>query len=132
MSEFVNLPNLRYFYCHNQFTDGAPGISGEIPDFSSCPRMYYLIMYNNSFTSYKTGSFESLPQLKYIDISNNNLSSQALEQIIIDLYQNYTDTPRGGVTVNVKNSMISGATLPEETLELIILLRAKGWTVILQ
>ena len=132
LSEFVNLPNLRYFYCHNQFTDGAPGISGEIPDFSSCPRMYYLIMYNNSFTSYKTGSFESLPRLKYLDISNNNLSSQALEQIIIDLYQNYTDTPRGGVTVNVKNSMISGATLPEETLELIILLRAKGWTVILQ
>ena len=132
LSEFVNLPNLRYFYCHNQFTDGAPGISGEIPDFSSCPRMYYLIMYNNSFTSYKTGSFESLPQLKYLDISNNNLSSQALEQIIIDLYQNYTDTPRGGVTINVKNSMISGATLPEETLELIVLLRAKGWTVILQ
>ena len=132
LNEFVNLPNLRYFYCHNQFTDGAPGISGEIPDFSSCPRMYYLIMYNNSFTSYKTGSFESLPQLKYLDISNNNLSSQALEQIIIDLYQNYTDTPRGGVTVNVKNSMISGATLPEETLELIVLLRAKGWTVILQ
>ena len=132
LNEFVNLPNLRYFYCHNQFTDGAPGISGEIPDFSSCPRMYYLIMYNNSFTSYKTGAFESLPRLKYLDISNNNLSSQALEQIIIDLYQNYTDTPRGGVTVNVKNSMISGATLPEETLELIILLRAKGWTVILQ
>ena len=132
LNEFVNLPNLKYFYCHNQFTDGAPGISGEIPDFSSCPRMYYLIMYNNSFTSYKTGAFESLPRLKYLDISNNNLSSQALEQIIIDLYQNYTDTPRGGVTVNVKNSMISGATLPEETLELIILLRAKGWTVILQ
>ena len=132
LSEFVNLPNLRYFYCHNQFTDGAPGISGEIPDFSSCPRMYYLIMYNNSFTSYKTGSFESLPRLKYLDISNNNLSSQALEQIITDLYKNYTDTPRGGVTVNVKNSMISGATLPEETLELIVLLRAKGWTVILQ
>ena len=132
LSEFTNLPNLRYFYCHNQFTDGSSGISGEIPDFSSCPRMYYLIMYNNSFTSYKTGSFESLARLKYLDISNNNLSSQALEQIITDLYQNYTDTPRGGVTVNVKNSMISGATLPEETLELIVLLRAKGWTVILQ
>ena len=29
LSEFVNLPNLRYFYCHNQFTDGAP----------SCPRL---------------------------------------------------------------------------------------------
>ena len=132
LSEFSNLPNLRYFYCHNQFTDGAPGISGEIPDFSSCPRMYYLIMYNNSFTSYKTGAFESLYQLKYLDISNNELSSQALEQIIEDLYSNYTTTPRGGVTINVRNAMVSGADLPDPTLDLIILLRAATWTVILQ
>ena len=89
-------------------------------------------MYNNAFTSYDTGSFESLYQLKYLDISNNELSSQALEQIIEDLYSNYTTTPRGNVTVNIRNAMVSGATLPEETLELIILLRAKGWTVILQ
>ena len=88
--------------------------------------------YNNSFTSYDTGSFESLYQLKYLDISNNELSSQALEQIIEDLYSNYTTTPRGGVTVNIKNSMTSGATLPETSLETIVLLRAKGWTVILQ
>ena len=132
LSEFSNLPNLRYFYCHNQFTDGASGISGEIPDFSGCPRMYYLIMYNNSFTSYKTGAFESLYQLKYLDISNNSLSSQALEQIVDDLYSNYTTTPRGGVTVNLKNAMQTGASLPETALETIILLRAQGWTVILQ
>ena len=132
LSEFSNLPNLRYFYCHNQFTDGASGISGEIPDFSSCPRMYYLVMYNNSFTSYKTGAFESLYQLKYLDISNNELSSQALEQIIEDLYSNYTTTPRGNVTVNIKNAMVSGADLPDPTLEKIVLLRAKTWTVILQ
>ena len=132
LSEFSNLPNLRYFYCHNQFTDGAPGISGQIPDFSSCPRMYYLIMYNNSFTSYKTGAFKSLYQLKYLDISNNSLSSQALEQMIDDLYSNYTTTPRGGVTVNIKNAMVSGATLPETALDIIVLLRAQGWTVILQ
>ena len=132
LSEFSNLPNLRYFYCHNQFTDGASGISGEIPDFSGCPRMYYLIMYNNSFTSYKTGAFESLYQLKYLDISNNSLSSQALEQIVDDLYSNYTTTPRGGVTINLKNAMQTGASLPETALETIILLRAQGWTVILQ
>ena len=132
LSEFSNLPNLRYFYCHNQFTDGASGISGEIPDFSSCPRMYYLIMYNNAFTSYKTGAFSSLYQLKYLDISNNSLSAQALEQIVDDLYSNYTTTPRGGVTVNLKNAMQTGASLPETALETIILLRAQGWTVILQ
>ena len=132
LSEFSNLPNLRYFYCHNQFTDGASGISGEIPDFSSCPRMYYLIMYNNAFTSYKTGAFASLYQLKYLDISNNSLSAQALEQIVDDLYTNYTTTPRSGVTINLKNAMQTGASLPETSLETIVLLRAQGWTVILQ
>ena len=94
--------------------------------------MYYLTLYNNSFTSYKSGSFESLYQLKYLDISNNQLSSTALEQIIEDLYTNYTTTPRGGVTVNVKNALTSGATLPETTLDIIVLLRAQSWTIILQ
>ena len=132
LREFENLQNLRYFYCHNQFTDGSTGISGEIPDFTGCPRMYYLIMYNNAFTSYKSGSFILLPQLKYLDISNNSLSSQALEKIIEDLFKNYTNAERSGVTVNLKNSMVSGASLPDESLEIIVILRSKGWTVILQ
>ena len=132
LSEFVNLPNLRYFYCHNQFTDGAPGISGQIPDFTSCPRMYYLVMYNNNFSSYKKGSFESLAQLKYLDISNNNLQTTSVEQIVEDLYTNYTNAPRGGVTVNLKNSLKSGATFSEDTLDTIILLQAQSWTVIIQ
>ena len=63
---------------------------------------------------------------------NNSLSAQALEQAVEDLYSNYTTTPRGAVTVNLKNSMITGASLPETTLDTIILLRASGWTVILQ
>ena len=132
LSEFENLPNLRYFYCHNQRT-GVPGsgISGEIPSFKSCPNLYYLIMYNNAFTGYKAESFTKLSQLKYLDLSNNNLSAQALEQMITDLYQNYKDFPRSGVTVNVKNAMASGATLSEESLELVVLLRGKGWTIIL-
>ena len=73
-----------------------------------------------------------MKQLKYLDLSNNSLSAQALEQAVEDLYTNYTTTPRGGVTVNLKNSMVTGASLPETTLDTIILLRASGWTVILQ
>jgi len=55
-----------------------------------------------------------------------------LEQIIEDLYSNYTTTPRGNVTVNIRNAMVSGATLPDPTLEKIVLLTAKTWTIILQ
>ena len=131
ISKFINLPKLRYFYCHNQFIDGSPGIFGEIPDFSSCPAMYYLVMYNNAFTSYKDGSFKSLYQLRYLDISNNNLSLTALEQIVDDLYSNYTETPRGGVTINLKNALQTGLTINDDILDVVTLLRAASWTVTL-
>ena len=131
ISKFINLPKLRYFYCHNQFIDGSPGIFGEIPDFSSCPAMYYLVMYNNAFTSYKDGSFKLLYQLRYLDISNNNLSLTSLEQIVDDLYSNYTETNRSGVTINLKNALQTGLTINDDILDVVTLLRAASWTVTL-
>ena len=68
----------------------------------------------------------------YLDISNNNLQTTSVEQIVEDLYTNYTNAPRGGVTVNLKNSLKSGATFSEDTLDTIILLQAQSWTVIIQ
>jgi len=73
-----------------------------------------------------------LAQLKYLDISNNSLQTTSVEQIVEDLYTNYTNAPRGGVTINLKNSLKTGATFSEDTLDTIILLQAKGWTVIIQ
>ena len=132
IGEFINLPKLRFFHCHNQFTDGSSGIGDEIPDFSTgCPSMYELILFNNSFTSYKSGSFASLYKLNQLDISNNNLSVTGLEQIMEDLYKNYTETPRGGVKINIKNALGAGLTINEQILETITLLRAASWTVTL-
>ena len=128
LGTFENLPYLYYFYCHNQFVDGNSGISGEIPDFSGCPNMYYLVMYNNNFSSYKTGSFETLYNLRYLDISNNSLSSQAIDQIIEDLYTNYVAVPRGRVSINIRGNQIPG----EEALDKIIILRSKGWSITYQ
>ncbi len=93
--------------------------------------MYELILYNNSFTSYKSGSFASLYKLNQLDISNNNLSVTGLEQIMEDLYKNYTETPRGGVKINIKNALGAGLTINEEILETITLLKVAGWTVTL-
>lgn len=128
LSEFENLPNLRYFYCHNQLVDGNTGISGQIPDFSSCPRMYYLVMYNNNFSSYKTGSLAALYNLRYFDISNNSLSSQAIDQIVDDLYTNYESVPRGGVSINIRGNQLPGP----DALDQIIILRSKGWSITYQ
>ena len=128
LGTFENLPYLYYFYCHNQFVDGNSGISGEIPDFSGCPKMYYLVMYNNNFSSYKSGSFETLYNLRYLDVSNNSLSSQAIDQIIEDLYTNYVAVPRGRVSINIRGNQLPG----EEALDKIIILRSKGWSITYQ
>ena len=114
-----NLPGLEYIYVHNN------QIVGTIPDFSGCPKLYYLIMYNNQFTAYESGSLTSLLRIRYIDISNNNLTQQALESIIDDLYTNWKSSNRGGVTVNIRGN---GAP-SEDTLETIAILRSKGWSI---
>ena len=128
LGTFENLPYLYYFYCHNQYTDGNAGISGEIPDFSGCPNMYYLVMYNNNFSSYKTGSFETLYNLRYLDISNNSLSSQAIDQVIEDLYTNYVAVPRGRVSINIRGNQLPG----EDALDKIVILLSKGWSITYQ
>ena len=119
ISKFENLPNLRYFYAHNN------SISGEIPDFSECPRLYYLILFNNNFTNYKSGSFKELYNIRYIDLSNNDLSSQAYTQLLDDLYENWKSVNRGGVTINLR-----GCGNPnKEAQDFITILRSKGWNI---
>lgn len=119
LGTFVNLPNLRYFYIQNNL------VSGEIPDFTDCPKMFYLVLFNNRFTNYKVGSFAKLYTLRYLDLSRNLLTSQAINAIISDLFDNYTAVPRGGVTVNIRqNAVPSGDALDQVTF-----LRSKGWTI---
>lgn len=120
LSKFINLPRLRYFYAHNN------QISGNIPDFSECPRMYYLILYNNQFTGYTSGSLTSLSYLRYMDLSGNSLTQQAINQIINDLYTNYNSVKRGGVTINLRsNTAPSG----QSVIDKITILRSKGWSI---
>lgn len=119
LSEFQNLPALTYFYAHNN------QMTGEIPSFAECPRLYYLILFNNRFTNYETGSLSTNARLRYVDFSRNNLTSQAVNAIIDDLFQNYVSSPRGGVTVNLRsNGAPSG-----DALEQIDVLRSKGWSI---
>ena len=119
IGKFENLPALQYLYLHNN------QISGEIPDFSECPKLYYLILFNNQFTNYKTGALKENYRIRYIDLSNNNLTQQAMEQIIDDLYENWVAANRGRVTVNLRGN---GAP-SESTLDQIAVLRSKGWNI---
>jgi Leucine-rich repeat (LRR) protein len=119
-SKFTNLPALEYFRANNN------QISGQIPDFRDCPRLFNLILFNNQFRSYFSGSFTTLYRIRLIDLSNNLLTQQAINLIINDLFINYNAIKRGGVVVNLR-----GNTQPSATaLEKIIFLNSKGWTIV--
>ena len=113
------LTNLWYYYAHNN------NLAGQIPDFSNCTVLRYLTLYNNSFTAYKPGAFAKLYRIRYIDLSNNNLSQQALDKIIDDLFSNWNAIKRGGVTVNLRGN---GSPSTEQK-TLASLLVSKGWSI---
>ena len=113
------LTNLFYYYAHNN------NLAGQIPDFSNCTVLRYLTLYNNSFTAYKPGAFAKLYRIRYIDLSNNNLSQQALDKIIDDLFSNWNAIKRGGVTVNLRGN---GSPSTEQK-TLASLLVSKGWSI---
>jgi len=96
VNTFENLPYLYRLYLHNN------QIVGEIPDFTECTRLRYLMLYSNNWTSYKEGSFKELYYLKWLDITNTNLSQASYNQIIDDLYDNWETVKRSGVTINSK------------------------------
>ena len=100
-------------------------MEGAIPSFADCPNLYYLILFNNKFTTYTQGSFSTLYAINYIDISGNNLTQQAVDDILADLLTNYNAVNRGRVTVNLRGNAIPSET-GQEDLEI---LRSKGWSV---
>jgi hypothetical protein len=120
LSEFQNLPRLRYFYAHNNL------ITGEIPSFADCPNLYYLILFNNKFTKYKAGALKTNYRLRYLDISGNQLTQQAVNQLISDLYDNYNSVNRRGVTINLRGNAIPSG----NSLDYVEILRSKGWSIV--
>ena len=96
---------MRRFYAH------VNRIQGEVPDFTECPRLEYLTLFDNQFTSYKAGSFKELRYIRYIDLSDNNLSQQAINKIVDDLYENYEAVPRGRVTINLRSNYAIGTSI---------------------
>ena len=127
ITEPGSLPNLRRFYVH------INNIQGAIPDFTSCPRLQYLALFRNKFNAYTVGSFKELYNIRYIDVSNNNLPQSAINKIVDDLYENWTSYKRGGVSINLRNNTAIGAsiaTLPSNPqLDKIYEMRAGGWSI---
>ena len=121
-----NLPNLWYYYAHNN------QLVGEIPDFTTCNNLRYLSLYNNQLSAYKVGSFKSLYRIRYFDLSNNNLSQTAQDNIISDLYDNWFAIKRGGVTINLRgntNNLGVNEVPSDEAKEKALILVQNGWNI---
>ncbi len=124
---FKNLNNLRYLYFQNNnltaigepeslpnlYTYQAPNnqLAGQIPDFSGCTNLRSLTLRNNLLTSYKVGAFAKLYRMNFIDLKFNNLTQTDLDNILVDLVDNWTSINRGGVSINLKNQTNSSGTL---------------------
>lgn len=127
LEEFGSLPNLRRFYCH------INNIQGPIPDFTNCPRMQYLALFRNQFSAYAPGSFSQLWYIRYIDVSNNKLPQSSINKIVDDLYDNWSNYKRGGVSINLRNNTAIGSSIKSlpsnDQLDKIYEMRAGGWSI---
>ena len=145
---FKDLNNLRYLYLQNNnltgitepgslpnlYTYQAPNnqITGQIPDFTGCTNLRSLTFRNNQITSYKVGAFAKLYRINFIDLKFNNLTQTDLDNILVDLLDNWTSINRGGVSINLKNQTNSSGSLafPSEIgYAAARTLASKGWSI---
>tara|TARA_A100001391_G_scaffold75430_1_gene48827 strand:- start:5089 stop:7821 length:2733 start_codon:yes stop_codon:yes gene_type:complete len=147
---FANLNSLRGIYLQtNVLTKiNAPGalpalttyqaqnnsINDQVPDFSGCNNLRSLVLNNNKFYSYKIGAVAKNYKLNYLDLSFNNLSSTALDNILVDLLANWNSINRGRVTINLKNQTSTSnpniTIFPSETgYAAARILVSKGWSI---
>ena len=137
----INARSLSYLYLHRNSLTSFSGletprlrrllvqdnlISGDIPDLGNLTQMYDCYLNNNQFTGYTLGSFVPLTRLRRLDVSNNpGLTEGDINTIIDDMYQNYQNRPRGGVSVNIRNTAIPTG----DAVEKIDFLNSNGWTI---
>ena len=111
-------------------------LTGLIPTYNECPRLQYLILFNNDLDDYTVGAIATNYWLRVFDVSFNKLSSTNLDDIANDLYLNYTNSPRGGVRINFRGNKVQGSstnsTLSDDALEKIQILQTKGWNITYQ
>lgn len=118
INNFGTLPVLKKLYVNDN------QISGTIPDFSNCPEIQFISLASNVFTNYFSGSFSQLLKIKFIDLSNNQLTQQAVNSIINDLLTNYNTVNRGSVSINLRNNSTPSST----AIDIINFLSSRGWT----
>jgi hypothetical protein len=117
--------SLRYFSINNN------QLTGLMPNFANCNRLETLILSNNQFNGYTTGSLELCTRLRIIDFSNCRLTRTAIQIILADLRKNYDNNRRTGVRVNLLgNNYVLSDVLNSTTASADLnYLRSQGWSI---
>jgi len=120
LTNFANLNNLEYFIVSNN------QMSGQIPNFSiGAPNIQYINFANNLYgqsgagiVPFTRGLLASCTRLRSFDMSRNYLNESAIDDILLDMVDNYNNAPRSGVVVNLQgdfNSSPSSRTITTPT-----------------
>jgi Leucine-rich repeat (LRR) protein len=99
----------------------------QFPSFASTPRIQNILLSNNNSIRYRAGELVNLRSLRRFEIANCGLTQGEIDQIILDLGENYNLSPRRNVLINLTGN---SAPSPTETiLTVISTLRRQNWTI---
>jgi hypothetical protein len=103
----------------------------RIPNLSNLSNLQELFINNQALSGggvrYSPGSFVGLRNLRFLNNSNNDINQGDINQILVDLNENYDSNPRGGVSINLRGN--SAPSQSEEIQTIITKLRSAGWTI---
>jgi hypothetical protein len=112
-------------------------LSGAFPNLSSASYLEYFEAKDNKISGYTAGSLTSNTRLKSLLLSNNKLTAADGTVIIQDLTDNWTLSPRRGVTIQLTNQngltensiATDGSSGDESTYNKLLTLRSRGWVI---
>lgn len=137
----ISLPNLRrLFLQRNELTSlgelNCPRLVilhvsfnnlQQFPDLEGAFRIQRLLLSNNGNMSYLAGSLEFLTALRQVEIANCGFNRGTVDQILVDLNENYNRNPRSNVSVSLIGNSTPSST--QEITSIINRLRREGWTL---
>jgi len=117
LNNFSGLGALQYFIVSNN------QMTGQFPNFSvNAPNIQYISFANNLYGSpspsapFTPGLFAQCTRLRSLDLSNNGLNQSTVDDILLEMIDNYNNAPRTGVVVNLQgNSAPSSVTISTPT-----------------
>lgn len=110
ISNSNDLPNLEYLYLANN------NLSGTLPQLDiSFPNVEYVQLNGNEYNNYTNG-LAGLLQIKQLDLSQNQMPTAVVDNILFDMVDNYQTSQRSGVLVNLQGGQM-GAPTPYPIIE---------------